>query len=72
MYQIQTTVKDHGLSVKDVPFAEGEAVLIMVESISKDSDKQKLSHDEYVNLARSLRGSAPGLDSTVEREDDRV
>lgn len=74
MYQTQTTVQNHGLTVKDVPFADGEAVLIMIESLSKErsSAKKRLSHEEYVRFARSLRGSAPGLDTTVPREKDRV
>ena len=74
MYQTQTIVKNHGLTVKDVPFPDGETVLIMVESLPKDkpSNGGKLTHEEYVRFARSLRGSVPGIDTTVEREVDRV
>ena len=74
MFQTQTTVKNHGLTITDVPFPEGEAVLIMVEPLSKNKQngEAKLSHDEYVRFAQSLRGSAPGLDTSVEREADRI
>ena len=73
MYQTHTIVKNHGLTVPDVPFADGEAVLIMVEALSNTQNgKRKLSHEEYVLFARSLRGSAPGLDTTIDRESDRV
>lgn len=73
MYSIRSTIHHKGvLTLTNLPFSDGEEVTVIIEGDRKGKNTPKISPIEYKKLMRSLRGSAKGIDTTIERDEDRV
>jgi prevent-host-death family protein len=58
--------------VKLVPIPHNGEYMTRVRALYELPEPKRLSHEEYKKQVRALRGSAPGIDTTVERDEDRI
>jgi predicted DNA-binding antitoxin AbrB/MazE fold protein len=73
MYSIRSTIHHKGvLTLTNLPFSDGEEVTVIIEGNKKEKNTPKISPSEYQKMMKSLRGSARGIDTTIERDEDRV
>ena len=73
MYSTRSTIHHKGvLTLTNLPSSDGEEVTVMIEGDQRGKSTPKISPIEYKKLMKSLRGSARGIDTTIERDEDRV